>query len=167
MTQLTFYNFLKYLHILATIAFAGGIVARQIVRRHAKRTDDVVRFAILNQAALDVDDWMVKPGSFVVLILGVALAWRGGLPLFGFLQGENQNWLLVSNILFLIGMALVPAVFIPRGKRFRAILEIALAERRMTTDLRSALNDPVVGAAHTYEMVMLVVIVALMTLKPF
>jgi hypothetical protein len=37
----------------------------------------------------------------------------------------------------------------------------------MTTDLRSALNDPVVGAAHTYEMVMLVVIVALMTLKPF
>ena len=75
--------------------------------------------------------------------------------------------MLVSNILFLIGVALVPAVFIPRGKRFRAILDVALAERRMTTELRSALNDPIVGAAHIYEMMMLVVIVALMTLKPF
>jgi uncharacterized membrane protein len=167
MGSLTFYNLLKALHILSAIAFAGGIFSRQIVRMYAKRTDDVVRFATLNEAALDVENWLVKPGSFVILALGVALAWRGGIPMFGVLQGQSQNWLLVSNILFVVGMLLVPTVFIPRGRRFRPLLDAALAQRRMTPELKAALDDPVVNAAHTYEIVMLLAIVALMTLKSF
>jgi hypothetical protein len=87
--------------------------------------------------------------------------------MFGALQGESQNWLLVSNILFVVGMILVPAVFIPRGKRFRPLLDAALAQRRMTPELKAALNDPVVRAAHNYEIAMMIVLVALMTLKPF
>ena len=167
MVSVTLYNLLKLLHILSAIAFAGGIFARQIVRRYAVATDDVVRFATLNQAAIDIENWLVKPGSLVILVFGVGLAWRGGIPMFGVLQGESQNWLLVSNILFVIGMALVPTVFIPRGKRFRPLLDAAMAQRRMTSELRAAVNDPVVRAAHDYEMIMLVVTVALMTLKPF
>ena len=166
MASLTLYNLLKVLHILSAIAFAGGIFARQIVRLYAKATDDVMRFATLNQAALDIENWLVKPGSLVILVFGVALAWWGGLPMFGVLQGGNQNWLLVSNILYVIGMLFVPTVFIPRGKRFRPLLDAALAERRMIPELRAALNDPVVGAAHAYEMLMMIV-VALMTLNPF
>jgi hypothetical protein len=83
------------------------------------------------------------------------------------LQGQGQNWLFVSNILFVFGMLLVPTGFIPRGKRFRSLLDAAIAERRMTPGLRAALNDPVVGAAHAYEIVMLFAVVGLMTLKPF
>jgi uncharacterized membrane protein len=166
-TFTTLYNLMKVGHILAAVAFAGGIFARQIVRRYAKATDDVVRFATLNEAAFHIENWLVKPGSFVILAFGVALAWRGGIPMFGALQGESQNWLLVSNILFVVGMILVPAVFIPRGKRFRPLLDAALAQRRMTPELKAALNDPIVGAAHNYEIGMLIVLVALMTLKPF
>lgn len=167
MVSITLYNLLKVLHILSAIAFAGGIFARQIVRRYAKRTDDVVRFATLNQAAIDIENWLVKPGSLVILVFGVALAWRGGIPMFGVLQGQNQNWLLSSNVLYVVGMLLVPTVFIPRGKRFRQLLDAALAQRRMTPELKAALNDPIVGAAHSYEIGMLIVVVALMTLKPF
>ena len=167
MASLTLYNLLKLLHIFAAIIFVGGIFARQIVRMYARATDDVVRFATLYQAAMDIENWMVKPGSFVILALGIALAWRGGLPMLGVLQGESQNWLLVSNVLFVFGMALVPTVFLPRGKRFRVVLDAALAQGRVTTELRTVLNDPVVRAAHAYEYVMLIVITALMTLKPF
>jgi predicted integral membrane protein DUF2269 len=127
----------------------------------------VMRFAILHEAAIAIENWTVKPGSFAVLLLGIALAWRGGVPMLGVLQGADQNWLLVSNILFVAGMALVPTIFLPRGKRFRAVIDAALAERRMTSELRAALNDPIVSAAHIYEIMMLVAIIALMTLKPF
>jgi uncharacterized membrane protein len=167
MASVTLYNLLKLLHILSAIVFAGGIFARQVVRLYAKSTDDVTRFATLNLAAAYIENWMVKPGSFVILGLGIALAWRGGLPMLGVLQGENQNWLLVSNALFVFGMALVPTVFLPRGKRFRVVLDAAIAQGRVTPELRTALNDPIVRAAHAYEYVMLIVITALMTLKPF
>src|SRR5215813_1028206 len=100
MTSITVYNLLKVLHILSAIAFAGGIFARQIVRMYAKATDDVVRFATLNEAAFNIENWLVKPGSLVILVFGIALAWRGGIPMFGALSGGNQNWLLVSNTLF-------------------------------------------------------------------
>jgi hypothetical protein len=136
------------------------------VRHYSKVTDDVVRFATLNEAAFYIENWLVKPGSFVILAFGIALAWRGGIPMFGALQGESQNWLLVSNILFVVGMGLVPTVFIPRGKRFRPLFDAALAQRRMTPELK-AVNDPVVRAAHNYEIGMMIVLVALMTLKPF
>src|SRR5262245_28644115 len=167
MVSVTLYNLLKVLHILSAIAFTGGIFARQIVRMYAKATDDVVRFATLNEAAFNIENWLVKPGSLVILAFGVALAWRGGIPMFGILEGENQNWLLVSNILFIVGMLLVPTVFIPRGKQFRPVRDAAVSQRRMTPELRAALHDPIVRAAHVYEMIMLITIVALMTLKPF
>ena len=92
-----------------------------------------MRFATLNQAAIDIENWLVKPGSLVILVFGVALACRGGIPM------------------------LVPTVFIPRGKRFRQLLDAALAQRRMTPELKAAINDPIVGAAHSYEIGMLIV----------
>ena len=167
MTPITLYNVLKLLHILAGVGFAGGIFARQIVRAYANRTEDIEQFAALHHAAAKVEIWMVRPGSLIVLLLGVLMAWRVQLPIFGMLQGGNQNWLLVSMVLYFTGMALVPTVFLPRGKTFRPVLEAAVAQGRFTAELRQAVDDGVVKAAHVYEMVMLVAIFALMTLKPF
>ena len=44
---------------------------------------------------------------------------------------------------------------------------VGIAQGRVTPELRTALNDPIVRAAHVYENVMLIAITALMTLKPF
>ena len=167
MSILTLYNVLKLLHILAAVAFAGGLFARQIVRAYANRTADVGQFAALHQAAAKVENWLVRPGSLIVLVLGIVMAWRVGLPILGVLQGGDQNWLLVSLVLYLTGMALVPTVFLPKGKVFRPLLNAAIAQGRMTDELRRAVHDPVVAAAHIYEMLMLIAVFALMTLKPF
>jgi uncharacterized membrane protein len=88
-------------------------------------------------------------------------------PILGFLQGASRNWLLVSNLLLLIGFFAVPLIFLPRGKKFAVVLEDALAKGQMTPQLRLSLEDPVVKAAHWYEMISMPLIVFLMVFKPF
>ena len=161
------YLLFRFLHIASAIWFLGGILARQIVRAHAKRTDDVRRFATMSEAAGHIESTMVIPGNLAVIVFGVIVSLLIGAPIFGFLQGAERNWLLVSNIILLLGFLNVPLIFLPRGKLFRAALEDALAKGQMTPELRAHLDDPVVRIAHTYELVSMVAIVYLMVFKPF
>jgi uncharacterized membrane protein len=164
---MNWYFVLKFLHIVAAMIFVGGIFGRQLVRAYAKKTDDVQIFAALNQAAGRIENMMVIPGNMAVILFGVILALMSGYPIFGFLQGAAQNWLLVSNILLVLGLVIVPTIFVPRGKKFEPLLAAALAEGRMTPDLRANLDDKVVRLAHLYEEVALVIVIALMVFKPF
>jgi len=157
----------RFLHIASAIWFLGGILARQIVRAYAKRTDDVLRFATLSEAAGRIESTMVIPGNMAVIVFGVILGLIIKAPILGFLQGADRNWLLVSNIILLLGFMSVPLIFLPRGKLFRVALDEALAKGQMTPELRLHLNDPVVRLAHGYEFVSMVVIVYLMVFKPF
>jgi uncharacterized membrane protein len=164
---MNWYLTVKFLHIVATIMFVGGVFARQFVRSSAKKTSDVKFLASIMHGAGQIEKIMVIPGSNVTVILGIVLAIMLHLPIFGFLQGGSQNWLLVSNILLVIGLVLIPTVFIPRGKKFEPILEAALTEGRVTPELQAAMDDKVVQYAHIFQEVSIIVIVALMVLKPF
>ena len=159
--------FVRFLHVASAMWFIGGILARQIVRAYARRTDDVRRFAAMTEAAGRIESTMVIPGNFAVIAFGVVLGVLIGAPILGFLQGADRNWLLVSNIILLLGFLNVPFIFLPRGKLFRAALEDALAQGQITPALRAHLNDPVVRAAHWYELISMVAITFLMVLKPF
>ena len=164
---MNWYILIKFLHIVAAIMFVGGVFARQLVRSSAKKTSDVQFLASVMHGAGRIETIMVIPGSNVTVILGVVLAIIEGFPIFGFLQGASQNWLLVSNILLITGLVLIPTVFIPRGKKFEPILKAALAEGRITPELHAAIDDKVVQNAHLFQEVSIMVIVALMVLKPF
>jgi uncharacterized membrane protein len=158
---------LRFLHIASAIWFIGGILARQIVRAYAKGTDDVQRFATLSEAARRLDSTMVIPGNFAVIVFGVILALITGAPILGFLQGAPRNWLLVSNILLIIGFLNVPLIFLPRRKRLDLTLNDALAKGQMTPELRLHINDRTVRIVHWFELVSMVVVVFLMVFKPF
>jgi uncharacterized membrane protein len=160
------YVWLKYLHELAAFWFIGGILGRQLVREAARRSDDVHRFAVLSGVAANFEQWMVIPGNLAVVVFGVLVAWRGGWPIFGFLQGASANWLLLTNALLLAGFLLVPLVYLPRGKRFARLLQEALYAGQRTTALNSALDDPVIKWAHRAEYAALLVILFLMVFKP-
>ena len=164
---MSWYLAIKFLHVISAMMFVGGIFGRQLVRAYAKKTEDVQLFAALNRGAGRIETMMIIPGNLAVILFGVILALMGGYPLFGFLQGASQNWLLLSNILLIIGLVIVPTVFVPRGKKFDLALETALTEGRMTPELRTALEDKVVKLAHLYEEVAIVIVVALMVFKPF
>ena len=62
---------------------------------------------------------------------------------------------------------IIPTMFIPRGKIFEPLLQDALIKGQITPELRAAMNDNAVKLAHLYEEVALIIITALMVLKPF
>jgi uncharacterized membrane protein len=164
---MNWYNFFKFLHILAVIMMVGGMFARQVVRGIAKKSNDVKVIASLTQVAVRLDRTMVIPGGNLVLVFGIILAVMLKWPIFGFLQGATQNWLLVSNILLILAMVLVGTVFIPYNKRLDSIIQAALADGQINSELTAALNDKTNRVAHLAEEVGVIVIAALMVLKPF
>lgn len=164
---MSWYLIIKFLHILAVTITTGGMFARQLVRGLAKRSDDVKTISSLTQVATRIDRALIIPWSNAILPLGIILAVMAKWPIFGFLQGAPQNWLLVSNILLIIMLALIPVVFIPRNKKVDSLLQTALAGGRVTPELSVALDDQKNKAAHYAEEIIILVITALMVLKPF
>jgi uncharacterized membrane protein len=164
---MNWYLMVKYLHILAVTITIGGMFARQLVRGMANTSAEVETVAALTQVATRIDRMMVIPWSSAILPIGVLLAVMKGWPIFGFLQGASQNWLLVSNLLLIGMLVLIPAVFIPHNKRVDAILPAALAEGRITPVLTAMLADRKNTFAHHAEEIIVLVIAALMVLKPF
>lgn len=160
------YLWLKFLHELAVFWFFAGIIGRQLVRAVARRSDDVNQFAMLSSVAGRFEKLMVIPGNMLVLVFGVMVALQGGWPIFGFLEGAEANWLLLSNVILLGGLLLVPLVYAPKGKHYDRALQEALQEGIVTVELTAILDDRAVRWAHRGEYAGLLIVVLLMVLKP-
>lgn len=102
-----------------------------------------------------------------MILMGIILAVMQKWPIFGFLQGTDRNWLLVSNLLLIVMIVLIPGVFIPHNKKVESLLQPALTEGRVTPDLSAALNDRRNILAHRMEEAIVLIVAALMVLKPF
>lgn len=164
---MNWYNFFKFLHIVAVIMMVGGIFARQVVRAIIKKSEDPKVIASLTQVARRLDRVMVIPGGNLVIVFGVIVALMLKWPIFGFLQGAPQNWLLLSNILIVVAMLMVPIVFLPHNRKVEGLLQVALTEGRVTPELSAVLNDPTNRLAHSLEEILVISVTALMVLKPF
>jgi uncharacterized membrane protein len=158
---------IKFLHIAAAIWFISGLLGRTITQWQASRSTDIKTVATLMHLSSYFENWMVRPGSIVVLGFGLLTAWAGRWSVLGALEGIPSNWLLVSTVLYLSAVPIIPLVFIPRGKVFASALEQSLSLGTVTADLRAAFADRVVRAAHGYELAVILVVTLLMVLKPF
>src|SRR5690606_1759324 len=105
--------------------------------------------------------------SHAVLTFGLGAAWLRGWPVLGVLQGSSIHWVLVALLLYFTPVPLAVWVLIPRGKIFRQRLAEAETLGVFTAELRAAMTDPVVRAAHIYEAVAIAIIIYLMVMKPF
>jgi uncharacterized membrane protein len=164
---MNWYLVVKFVHIVAVALTIGGMFARQLVRAYARKSGDVKTIASFTQVALRIDRLMVIPWSSLMVVMGIILALMLKWPIFGFLQGASQNWLLVSNLLLVVMMALIPTVFIPHNKNVEIVLQSALAENRITPELTTALDDRKNSISHLIEEILVLVIAALMVFKPF
>ena len=164
---MNWYLLVRFIHIFGSIVFIGGILARQAVRMQGKKSTDIHTLAVYFLVAGKIESLMVIPGNMIVIIFGVILAIMVRAPIFGFLQGSSQNWLLVTNILLIVAGLNVPLIFLPRGKIFDRLMDEALTRDEVTPELKAHLDDKVVKAAHIFEIVSLISIVILMVFKPF
>ena len=129
---MNWYLIIRFLHILSAIAFIGGVLARQLLRSFAEKTDDLRNFAALSQAVGRIETFMVIPGNLGVILFGVILALITGAPILGFLQGASKNWLLAAIILLVFDVLTIPVIFVQRSKRFDLVLKDAVAKGQMT-----------------------------------
>jgi hypothetical protein len=61
---------------------------------------------------------------------------------------------------------LIPTVFIPHNKKVESILQSTLVNRHITPELSARLKDQKNSLAHHAEEIIILVIAALMVLKP-
>lgn len=157
----------KFLHVLSAMALVTGLVGRWITNSHAERSSDLASMEALLGASLRFER-MAIGGSFAVLISGLITAWLMRLPILGFVESSSTNWILVSLVVFLLVMGFVPPlVFLPAGRGFEAARAAAHRVRAKTPELQAAFANTRVRAAHITELVAVLVVIALMVLKPF
>ena len=153
---------LKLAHVFAAFALVTGFVGRGILLSRATRSADVEQQHVLADAATPFET-AVRVGSAAVIILGLATASAQGYPWLGL----TTPWMLLSVLLIVPMIAVVPAVFVPRGRVFESEMAAARRAGAITDGLRRAWADPAVALARRYELVATGLIIALMVLKPF
>jgi hypothetical protein len=122
------------------------------------------RAVLFEEVPFPLTAWLSGLGiSFAVLLLGLLAAWAEGRP-FG---GAGNGWLLAALLLYVPLFALVPLVFVPRGRAFGRVLADATRRGAVTPELARAFRDPVVAAARALELAVVAVILTLMVVKPF
>jgi hypothetical protein len=153
-------------HALLGILFVAGLVGRWIVLGMAERATRLDAMRTLAGAAGPFERIVIVTSS-LVLLFGIAAAWLQGRNLLGPLTGGSVDWLFVALILYVSNLPLVPLVFLPRGRTFSAAMAEAEGQGQVTPALTAAWTDPVVRAAHLYELGTATVVLILMLTKPF
>jgi len=159
-------GYLHLAHALVGALFLGALVGRWIILGLAERAESLPAMRILTRAALPFER-TVMVGSTLVLVLGIATAIAQDRPFLGPVQGAPVDWLFASVVLFVSLVPLVPLVFLPRGRLFDAAMADAVARNEITPALVAAWRDPVMRAAHVYELTIVTLVFALMINKPF
>ena len=157
---------LKVAHAVLGVWIIAGLVGRWVTLGQAARSTDIAAIHTLLGLSSRFERIVVQVPT-VVLLLGVGTAIAQGRPFLGPLQGAPVDWLFVSLVIYLSIIPVIPLVFLPRGKVFAAALAEATAAGVVTPELSAAFRDPVVFAAHIYELAVIVGIFVLMITKPF
>lgn len=167
--MITIASILKLLHILAAFALIGGEVGRTIAFHRAKHATDVKIVATMLQMFTFFTSKFVSPGGTLTLLLGLitAGAQGGAVLILGFILGGAINWVLVSLVLYIIIMALVFSISVPRGKVLGQALGAALGQGKITPELTAAINDKALNTNFIIQDALILLIVVLMVLKPF
>jgi hypothetical protein len=156
-----------FLHIASAMLMVAGLIGREVTRRQARNSGGIDNLVALMNASGRFESMLVIPGSMAMLVFGVIVAVMGGWPLFGFLQGAQSNWLLLSVVLTLGMFPLVAFVFLPRGKVYEAALKEAVSSGQVTGALTAAFDDSAVRIGHIVEGVLVAIVLYLMVAKPF
>jgi hypothetical protein len=152
-------------HALIGILFLAGLIGRWIVLGLAERATELPAMRTL--AAAGPFERIVIVGSVLVLVFGLIAAYLQGRSVLGPLTGGSVDWLFVSLLLYFSVLPLVPLVFLPRGRVFEAAMGDAQRVGRVTPEVQAAWRDPVVRAAHLYELGAVTLVLVLMLAKPF
>jgi uncharacterized membrane protein len=155
------------LHVLSVFMLISGSTGRNLIWMHVRNSKDLDTVHKYLDLAENFDTRLVRPGSALILLTGLAAAWLRGWPILGFLQGAGSNWVLAAIALYLTFIPLVTLLFLPKMKIRERALAGALAKGEITPELTAAVNDRALYLGRVYELATVVVFTWLMIAKPF
>jgi uncharacterized membrane protein len=88
------YLVLKALHVVSVVVFLGNIITGVFWKAHADALGDLRARAQALDGIIRSDRWFTVPGVLLIIATGVAMAYVGGLSIFG------TPWILWSLVLF-------------------------------------------------------------------
>ena len=150
----TYYNTLKFLHVLAAIAWLGGNIYAQVLATKVMAEGDPVHLGTIARDLGDLGNRLLLPAAVSVLVFGV---WLVAVSAWNF----TDPWILIG----LTGVAITivtGAFFIgPEAGRLGA-----LAAERDPADPEIQRRIRRVVAISRIDLVVLVLVVADMVFKP-
>jgi len=158
---------LELVHVYSVFWFVGGLLGRTVALSQARRATELRDLETIMRVSSAFEMRMVRPGSMVLLAAGLLTAVLKGWPVLGPLTGTPPYWVFASLLIFLSAFTLIPLVFLPRGRVYRAALADAREQGTVTPRLTAALGDRTVALAHAWEWIAIALITILMVAKPF
>lgn len=156
----TMTEWIRLVHILSAIWLATGAFAGAVVRAHAKRASDLPG----RVAALRIGRRLVTlfslPGSVVAGLTGLSLLDPMGI-------GFRHGWVHASLAIWLVLLGLAFLYLAPHQKRLLAAAEASLAAGAPSDELKRLAASPLPGILADVSALGIVVLAALMSLKPF
>ena len=156
----TMTEWIRLVHILSAIWLATGAFAGAVVRAHGKRASDLPG----KVAALRIGRRLVTlfslPGSVVAGLTGLSLLDPMGI-------GFRHGWVHASLAIWLVLLGLAFLYLAPRQKRLLAAAEASLAAGAPSDELKRLAASPLPGILADVSALGIVVLAALMSLKPF
>ena len=150
----TYYDTLKFLHVLAAIAWVGGGIYAQVLGTRALREGDPARLAATAGAVGDLGKRLITPAAVATLVFGV---WLVAVSALNF----TDTWIVIG----LVGIAvtIVPGAGClgPESERLgKAVSERGPSDPEVGRRIRRIL------VISRIDLVVLLLVVADMVFKP-
>lgn len=147
------------LHVAGVVLFVGNIITAAFWKMRADMTNHSVQIHSAARNVMLADYVFTLPGLALVIVSGIVMAIRAGLPLMGL------NWLTLSLILFAVSGVIWLAVLIPVQRRMIRSSAQCIDSGSISAEYRRASRSwAVFGIAAT---LLPVVILYLMVAKSF
>ena len=152
------YPLIKMIHLISVIFAVGFAMGPEILLFKATRSDDVKNIRFIFNMAEPLS--RIAPLLFIIgLISGLLTAHQAGFDLLA-------PWLILSYIVFTITIGLDILFHLPWAKRIRIAAENSNLESP-SSELKAALADRRGEITLWVGPIAIVILIGLMTLKPF
>ena len=162
---MTSYALLKLLHVLSAMWLVSGLLGRAVALSAARRAPDMRILKAIADVSGRLENLMVAPGIFAVLVTGIVTAIVGGVSLFGPF-GEGPLWVFIPVVLMLVAIVTGP-ITLRHDREWGQALEDAARQGAVTDRLRGFLDGRAMLRRYTPDISFVAFIVVLMVLKPF
>jgi hypothetical protein len=152
-------TWLILLHILAALWLAAGAFAGAVVRAHVKRATELRDKVNGLRIAWRLTSVYSVPGGILVGLVGLDLVRRTG-------HRWSELWVQLSTVLWVYALAVSLFYLRPRLKRTLRAAERALGEGRPSAELAELAAAKLPGILGDVNLVVIVVLTALMVLRP-